>query len=387
MKNLFDYIEWRADLPFSEAPQNKIDGLIFAELSYIPFEKIVPSLKEGTEITLSEASRLFFELHGEEYSLGAILPKEILLLLRACAKSVRFANVKLWGYINEICLDVEKQFSAICFSCDNKVTYIAFRGTDDTIIGWKEDLNMALFTPIPSQREGLKYLDGASKKRRDKLIIVGHSKGGNIAVYTALNASASLKNRMICVYSYDGPGFKNSYLKTFADDTIVEKITTFLPSKSFVGRIFDVIGNYEIVKSRDNGLQQHDAFTWQVLGSQFIKAEKFETPSDNFHELLKAWVSKLTPMERRDFVESFYKLLTVSGAETLTDITNKKFKFLISLIGSNGADKKVIFDAFVKLLKEKNAISTAKKKQKKQTLIEKKKANKPDNKKPTDDGN
>ena len=113
MENLFEYIDWRADLTFSEAPQNKIDGLIFAELSYIPFENVVSAIGEGEEITLAEASRAFFELHGENFSLGAILPHEILLLLKACASSKRFSKVKLWGYVNDICLEVEKQFSAI----------------------------------------------------------------------------------------------------------------------------------------------------------------------------------------------------------------------------------------------------------------------------------
>lgn len=387
MENLFEYIDWRADLTFSEAPQNKIDGLIFAELSYIPFENVVPVVGEGKEITLAEASRAFFELHGENFSLGAILPHEILLLLKACASSKRFSGVKLWGYVNDICLEVEKQFSAICFSCDNKVTYIVFRGTDDTIVGWKEDLNMALFTPIPSQREGLKYLELVSKKKRDKLIIAGHSKGGNIAIYSALNAPANLKKRMLAVYSYDGPGFKDTYIDAFKNDIIVDRIKTFLPNKSFIGRIFDIIGDYEIIKSRDKGVQQHDAFTWKLKGSSFLTADHFEAPSDNFHELLKAWVAKLTPMERRDFVESFYKLLTLNGAETLTDISNQKFKFLISLISKSGDDKKIVFDAFMKLIKEKNMLSSARKKEKKQALANEKKKKSNGEKRPTDEGN
>ncbi|MBO5373868.1 MAG: DUF2974 domain-containing protein, partial [Clostridia bacterium] len=278
--------------------------------------------------------------------------------------------VKVWGYENQICLDVEKQFSAICFSCDNKITYIVYRGTDDTIIGWKEDLNMALFTPIPSQREGIRFLGEASKRTKDDLIVVGHSKGGNIAVYSALNASTTIKKRIQSVYSYDGPGFREDYIEPFKSSPITSKIKTVLPSKSMIGRIFDIIGECEIVKSSDKGLQQHDAFTWQVLGGKFVNADSFEAPSDNFHELLKTWVSKLTPMERRDFVESFYKILTSSDAETLTDITSKKFKFLIALIKTQGSDKKIVFDAIRKLIKEKNAINSSKKKLEKQRKIE-----------------
>ena len=374
MENLFDYLAWRGDLSFSEASQNEIDGLIFSELSYVPFEDVITANDFSSSITLEEASKRFFEAHGENYSLGAILPPEILVLLKECASSKRFSKVRAWAYVNQICLDVEKQFSAICFSCDNKVTYVVYRGTDDTIVGWKEDLNMALFTPIPAQREGVKYIAGISKLTRDKLIIVGHSKGGNVAVYTGLNIPSALKKRVLAVYSYDGPGFKESYIKAFENDEIVGKIKSFLPTKSVIGRIFDVIGDYKIVKSRDKGLRQHDAFTWRLCGASFIEGDHFEAPSDNFHELLKVWVSNLTPMERRDFVDSFYKLLKSTDAQTLTDITNKKFKFLIALIKSSGSDKKIVFDAIVKLLKEKSALdSTRKSAQKKARLEEKKK--------------
>lgn len=376
MESLFDYINWRADLSFLQSEQNEIDGLIFSELSYIPFEEVVPTLTENKSISLADASKMFFEKHGENYSLGAILPKEILNLLRECAKTKRFSSVKVWGYVNEICLDIEKQFSAVCFSCDNKVTYVVFRGTDDTIIGWKEDLNMALFTPIPSQREGEKYISKISKSTKDKFIVAGHSKGGNIAIYTALNTSDVIKKRILSVFSYDGPGFKDTYLEKFRNDVVVGKITTILPNKSFIGRIFDIIGEYRIVTSRDKGIQQHDAFTWKLLGTKFITTDKFEQPSDNFHELLKVWVSKLTPMERRDFVDSFYKILTLNGAETLTDITNKKLKFLTSLIMQKGTDKKIVFDAIMKLIKEKNALSSSRKKAIKQAKAEEKSSKK-----------
>ena len=381
MENLFDYVDWRSDLTFCQSSQNEVDGLIFSELSYIPFEDVVPSMKDGGAVTIQEASKLFFEKHGEDFSLGAIIPKEILLLLKAISTTKRFSSVKIWAYVNDVCLDVEKQFSAICFSCENKITYVVYRGTDDTIVGWKEDLNMALFTPIPSQREGLKYLTAASRLSKDRLIVIGHSKGGNIAIYSALNASDSIKKRIDNVISYDGPGFKDNYLEQFKNDPIVKRIKTILPSKSFIGRIFDIIGECEIVKSRDKGIQQHNAFTWKVLGASFITADRFEEPSDNFHELLKVWVSKLTPMERRDFVDSFYKLLTLNGAETLTDITNKKIKFLTALIMQKGNDKKVVFDAIVKLIKEKNALSSDRKKATKIAKIEEKNSKKSSKKK------
>ncbi len=359
MTNVFDYLNWRGDLTFDKAEPNEIDALIFSELSYIPFEDIVPGLDCDSPITLKEASKEFFDRHGENFSLGAILPSDILVLLKRAAESARFSSVLLWGYKSETCIDAEKQFSAICFSFDKR-TYVTYRGTDDTIIGWKEDLNMSLFTPIPSQKDGVEYLEQASKKTRDKIIVAGHSKGGNIAVYSALNCSEKLYKRIQAVYNFDGPGFMEEYISSYKDKEIIDRIKTILPSKSVVGRIFDIIGDYEIVKSSNKGIQQHDAFTWQVLGASFVSIPCFEKPSDNFHELLKAWVAKMPIEDRHEFVNSFYKMVTSSDASTLTDITNKKFKFVLGLLKSEGSNKKVLIDAAFKLIKEQNTLSASK---------------------------
>ena len=363
-QTMIDYIDWRADLSFDKAPQNEIDALILSEISYIPFDDIVPKGRENA-ITLKNASNMFFERNGENFSLGAIIPKEILVVLKKASATKRFSNVLVWGYESEISLDTETQFSAIAFSCSNKITYVVYRGTDDTIVGWKEDLNMALFTPIPSQELGAKYLEKIAGSTRDRLIISGHSKGGNIAIYSALMACSKTQKRIDRVYSFDGPGFEDDFISPFKNDKFTQRLLTVLPSKSVVGRIFDIIGDYKIVKSYDKGIQQHNAFTWAVLGTDFINEEKFEKPSDNFHELLSVWVSKMSSEERHDFVEAFYKMITSSDASTLTDITSKKFKFIMGILKSKGVHKKVIIDAVFKLIKEKNAMNSAEKRAKK----------------------
>ena len=376
MQGMIEYLKWRGDLSFDKAPQNEIDALILSEISYIPFENVVPSLSENKIVTLSEACDTFFKLHGEDFSLGAILPKEILILFKECAKSKRFSQVELWGYVSEISLESEKQFSAISVSCGDKITYVVYRGTDDTLVGWKEDLNMALFTPIPSQMRGVEYLDEIARKTKDKLIVTGHSKGGNIAVYSALMAKEKVQKRIQSVYSLDGPGFREDFVNSVKDRKITKQIITILPTKSVVGRIFDIIGDHKIVKSIDKGIQQHNAFTWEILGANFVFADRFEKPSDNFHELLKLWVAKMTQEQRHEFIESFYKIATSNDATTLTDITNQKMKFIVGLIKSEGSSKKAIFDAVFTLIKEKNAFGSAEKKANKEKKIAQKLENK-----------
>lgn len=380
MPNIFDYLIWRSDIEFDKSEPNEIDALIFSELSYVPFEKIVPELEFNESITLKEASKRFFEIYGEKFSLGVILPSDILVLLKKAAESKRFSDVSLWGYKSDTCISIEKQFSAICFSI-GKLTYVTYRGTDDTIIGWKEDLNMSLFTPVPSQKEGADYLEAVSKKTRDKLIVTGHSKGGNIAVYSALNSSEKILKRIEVVYNFDGPGFMEEYIEPYKDSEIAKKIISVLPSKSVVGRIFDSVGECKIIKSASKGIQQHDAFTWQILGKSFVEVQCFEKPSDNFHELLKAWVYKMPMKQRHQFVDSFYKMAISTDASTLTDINSQKLKFIIALLKTENTNKKAMFDAIFTLIKEQNTITNAKKAELKKQKIALKNAKKEETKK------
>ena len=357
MSNVLDYVKWRCDIPFSHSPLNEIDSLIFTELSYLPFEHFVPHINSNEKLLLSEVADRFFDVYDEDRSIGAILPgPEIIRLFRMVCRSNRFAEVKMWAYVNEISKDAEKQFSAMCFSWGKKNTFIAFRGTDDTLVGWKENLNMALFTPIPAQTEGVEYVEKIAKLTKDRLYLGGHSKGGNISVYSALNVNPKVKKRIVTVFNYDGPGFTDKFTDMVNDSVTVEKIRNIMPEGSIIGRIFDIIGEHEIVKSFNKGVMQHDAFSWSVMGAEFVNANEFENGSDEFHQLLKAWVSKMPEEDRHRFVESFYRLATTTNASTLSDIMIDKMKFIFGIISAKGDDKKVVIDGLKRLIKEKNEI-------------------------------
>ena len=374
---VIEYLKWRGDLSFTVSAPNEIDALIFSELSYIPFDDLVPEFEFDEPVSLKTVGEEFFKLHGEDFSLGAIIPKEILSLFKVAISSERYSRVMVWGYVNELCLDSEKQFSAVAFSLETGVTYVTYRGTDDTLVGWKEDLNMALFMPIPAQIRGAEYLESVARLSRDKLVVIGHSKGGNIAVYSALKTNPKIKKRIESVYSFDGPGFSEDFVKSCKNDIIVPKIKTVLPSRAIIGRIFDIIGEYKIVKSTEKGLQQHNALTWSLNGPEFAEAECFEKQSDNFHILLKTWVSKMTQKEKEDFVSSFYKIITSNDANTLTDISAQKLKFILAMLKSEGKSKRTVISGVFKLIKEKNALSSSQKKEiKKQKSIAKSNKNK-----------
>ena len=361
MSNILDSVKWRSDITFDMMPLNEVDSLIFTELSYLPFEHLIPSIDSNKKITLSEAADIFLDIYDENKSLGAIIPGQFIIrLLRYVGKTLRFSDVKVWAYVNDVSTDTEKQFSAMCFSW-GKYTFIAFRGTDDTLVGWKEDLNMALYTPVPAQRDGVSYVERIASLTKDKLYIGGHSKGGSVAVYSAINLLPKYQKRVIAVYNFDGPGFTREYLDSVPDLSIASKIHNIMPCGSIIGRIFESIGDETVVKSYNRGIQQHDAFSWSVMGTEFVRVKKFDKNSDEFHELLKSWVYNMPKEDRHKFVEAFYRIVTSTNAATLSDILVTKMKFAMGIISASGEDKKVVFDGIKQLIKEKNAIKAPKK--------------------------
>ncbi len=363
MTNIFDYLKWRGDISFNAYPLNEIDSLIFSELSYIPFDNIVSSDIVGDGISLKEVYEKSFSDPQKPIKIGVLLPEEkILELIRLAAFSDRFKDVKLRGYVNDVDLKREKQFSAICYDLPDETTYVAFRGTDDTLIGWKENFNMSLFTPVPSQKEAVDYLNDVGKSTGRGLHIGGHSKGGNLAIYSSFMAENDVQQKIITIHNFDGPGFRFGFLKNARKNRfLVEKVTNFLPESAVIGAIFDTIGKRVYLKSRvKNGFRQHDAFTWKIAYTKIERAPSLAKSSIQFHNSLEEWVADMTEDEKRDFVEALYKVCTANDSETLSDIISNKFKFVNALFKVDKKSKKTMWKSFTDVFKRYLGIETNK---------------------------
>ena len=382
MHNVTDYVKWRGDIPFEVAPLNEIDSLIFCELSYIPFERFFSYTKHGE--TLEALMTKFLALPEKDRKMGAIIPDEaITKLFIEVAKSKRYKHVRLKNFVNTVCKTAEKQFCAMTFVLNSEYYYIAYRGTDDNIVAWKEDFNMAFNTPIPSQRDGAEYLDAVGMKTRRKLYIGGHSKGGNIAVYSALYANERVKKKIISVHSFDGPGFRPDFIETIHDDETKAKIVKYLPQASIIGVIFEPVSTCKYVKSKGKGMYQHDAFNWEVIGTEFVYVDGLVRSSIEFHDILLKWTISMDPKEREEFVGAVFRLITVNDVSTLTDIASEKVKFFFGLFKADSNTKKILFSALGKLMKQKKDPSAVKKLQEqippkpKKTKLSKSKSTKP----------
>ncbi|MBO5969452.1 MAG: DUF2974 domain-containing protein [Clostridia bacterium] len=326
MANVFDYIKWRGDLSFEQSPLNEIDALIFCELSYIFFESIVPEDLDEGYVTLAEAAEVFFERNAglDEIRLGELVPKEIVPLFRMAASSKRFSEIPLAHFVNVIDDETVEQFSAISFFPDSDSVFIAYRGTDDSITGWREDFRMAFQTPVPAQKRAEDYLIKASEGAKT-ICVAGHSKGGNLALWAAMNASDEIAERIDKIYNFDGPGFLDDIWEGANYERIADKISTVIPTGSIVGLLLKYDKNYRVTKSSaKNYLHQHDALTWEVEGVEFVCDEDVAPDVKRANEVVGKWIYSMEPDDRRAFVEGFFDILCSTSAKTVTDLAENR---------------------------------------------------------------
>ena len=310
------------------SPFNEVDALILAELSFVDFEGIVPPPEVGRGLPLNEAAEAFFARHGgRDVDMGVLVPDGISQMLRKLMASPRFCGMTLNGYEALLDDEVEEQFSALTIDLGNGSIYISFRGTDDTIVGWKEDLNMSFLEEIPSQKQAVDYVARIARQYPEKTLrIGGHSKGGNLAVYSAAKSSGDIQERIVAVHNNDGPGFIWDISKTPGHKRIAGRIHTVLPQTSVVGMLMEHEKHYQVVYSTYDGLYQHDGFSWQVKGTQFVHLDDFSREGKLVDEALSSWADSLNTQQREALAEALYSVFTATGAKTLSELNEEKLK-------------------------------------------------------------
>ncbi len=326
MANILDYLDWRGDIPVEADGFNEVDNLILAKLSFIDFSGVVPSPGTRGAVRLCDASAEYFARNGEAANdMGVLVPDEVPELLRRMAACARFRDARLSAYESVLDEEREEQFAALCIQLSDGVTYCAFRGTDDTLVGWKEDLNLGFLETIPSQTRALDYLTRIAR-RRGALRVGGHSKGGNLAVYSAAYAPKAVQRRILTVYNNDGPGFRNDLTGTEGYSRIASRIRTFQPQLSVVGQLLEHTQDATVVYSTGTGIGQHNGFTWEVKGPAFVHMPDFSREGKLTEETLGSTAAELSMAQRRAFVEALYEVLKGTGARTLSELNEEKLK-------------------------------------------------------------
>lgn len=349
MGNVFDYLAWRGDLSLVQVPFGPVDNLILSALSYVPFDGIVPGM-DGKSISIKSAAQMYFSLSEERR--GHARCQQDLELLRSVAKSSRFSKLRLIGYVNCLQPDEEMQFAAVAVLIDKDTAFLAFRGTDDTIVGWKEDFNMSFRDIVPAQEEALHYTETFADHFPGRLILGGHSKGGNLALYAATQSSEGIRRRVLDVYNNDGPGFTSSVLETTGYKELLPKVHTYLPQSSLVGMLLEHEESYTVVRSLKTGPWQHDLYSWEILGGDFIRMEEVTAGSRMADKAIKEWLACLKKEEREEFVDGIFSLLLAGEASYTSELKRpanihaalRTWKF------SSGETRRLMTHTFAQLL-------------------------------------
>ncbi len=320
MTNLHDYLSWRGDLLTADVPLNDVDHLILSELSYVNFGDVVPEWRQGKSVTIAEAADRLLAFDPQEKKLDQTfyLWKDLRQLLSGLRASPRFAMMEISRPARVV--DDETQFAAFCIRVAEDRYVIPFQGTDSSVIGWEEDLMLALDEAVPAQNAALEYLNAAAAELKGQFILSGHSKGGNLAVYAAAHADASVRRRVDKIYSFDGPGFTSNTLSLEGYRDIERKIVHIIPEYSLVGLLLTHTVNSVVIKSNSIGLLQHNGFTWQVKGGRFVQAKGLNEGSRKVGEIISNWLDQLDQEQRREFVTLLCKSLKRLNVERLEDI-------------------------------------------------------------------
>ena len=363
MAGMFDYLDWRGDLTFDEAEFNEVDSMILAWLSYAALDGIVPAeCSETDTITIEKASEQFSKTHDAEKFLKehVSFTKTSVLMLQKLAASKRFRNLKLTGFVNQIDYKKESQFCAMTVLLQKNRYAVVFRGTDESLIGWKEDFNMSFLPIIPAQNTALSYLEGVVDRIRGKVYVCGHSKGGNLAVYAGVRASYRTRRKILEIYNHDGPGFYDLNSLGDAFEEMLPKIHSFVPETAVVGMLLEPVGEHNVVKSSNKGLLQHDAMSWEVLGPNFVTVDSVSDTSRMVNDILKNWLRETSNEERAVFVDTLYKILDASQAKNLDDLNAEKGRIanvvLKEIGGLSKETKNMLGKTISALFKEGNQV-------------------------------
>lgn len=324
MANIVDYLAWRGDISLEVSPWNELDGLLMAVLSYLNFHGV----QDHRGWTLEEAKRI--DLLIEDGGASFEGRKKV---FEAMADSARFSGCRMHHFIARTDEELSMQFSAECLDLPDGTMCVAFRGTDNTLVGWREDFNMAYQTQVPAQAAAAYYLTKAAKETEGKIRLVGHSKGGNLAVYAASRATKKVQDQIESIWSYDGPGMNMEMARSKGFQRIQPKIHSYIPQTSVIGLLMEYYDPYTVVHSTVKGLEQHDPLTWQVYGRHFEELPSIDRNAKVVCDTLHECLTNSTPEQRAAFVEALFRMADNTNATKMSDILNEKFRSFRKMYG------------------------------------------------------
>ena len=333
MGNMLDYVKEFGKYSLREKPFNLVDSLILSQLTYLKYDGVMAKNKSLKKYPINELSHA---VNIGSISTGLVdkIGNEALLL--AVANCRRFRTMYLTYYVNIVDIKEELQFSALTFLLDDQTCFVGFRGTDETLIGWKEDFNMAFMKVVPAQLKAKEYLDKVMRFCYRPIRVGGHSKGGNLAVYAAMNVNAFARKSIINVYSYDGPGFKEDISKSKEYNSLKGKIQKVIPQSSVVGLLMQHQEEHIIIRSNQVGILQHDPFSWEIQGNDFVYVDSLDRNAIIMDRTLNEWLNGLSDEERKAIVDIMFRIIKASQMDTIAELKVEWKKTLPAILQASG---------------------------------------------------
>ncbi len=338
MKNMLDYIKEFGHVSFEERAFSEIDALVLTELEYLPLEKVVPSDENGENfVTVKEIAEYMQEHKQELFDENPMMiTQERHEVSQVIADAPRFQSLKFFGVVSVWDKDTTKQFAAVTVEVEPSVRLVVFRGTDETLIGWKEDFLMTYSPLVAAQTDAKEYLAKQASLFDGDLMVSGHSKGGNLAIYAAATQEEDVQLRIVDIFCFDSPGLYRSVLETKGYQNIVPLAMRYIPQDSLVGLMLESEVPYVIVKSNATGAMQHSAMTWEIEDGQFIKMEKLTKNSQLNDQTFKKWTESVSDEELELFWNVFFELLFSVGIDTVNDLYEQFMHYVQEFLKAAG---------------------------------------------------
>lgn len=320
--NLFDYLAWRGDLTFRQSRFNAVDALILSIFSYSNYPDF------GEKIKFRDAVQALSQQSPEErFKSLSTMWDNCQLFSDQAAHSRRFRNLLMTDYVVSFSEQREKQFAAVTFHLPDGTVFLSFRGTDNTLVGWKEDINMSFTNGIPAQLEAAEYAESIARKYGQRMRLGGHSKGGNLAVWAAAHLSPESKKLLLQVYSNDGPGFVKDFIESEDYHSIQERILAFVPEASIVGVLMSHC-DYLTIKSTNLSIMQHDPFSWEIIGTHFLYETTRPEHVKQLEKSINGMIASMSPEQMESFSERIYDLLSADNSKTVNDLRKNPIQHL-----------------------------------------------------------
>lgn len=319
MATYLDYLAWRGDLSMKERPFNEVDNLILAELVYLHFGLVLD--KERDSVTIGE----LWELFRDREDPRGYWNNDPTHLLEPLSRAERFAGVTVTDFVDIVDKERGMQFAAATFHLGDGTRYVAFRGTDSSLVGWKEDFDFSYMEQTPAQLEAVRYLERSLKLHHGSVRVGGHSKGGNLAIYAAAFCRFHHR-RIIEVYSNDGPGFNQLVVGDPLYQEVLPKVRLLLPESSVVSILLSNKKERTILRSSAiDGVHQHLPITWLVERDRFQRAEEQSAVSIRLNALVENWMERLDDRQKEAFVTTVFDVLDASGVTTLEELDRNRW--------------------------------------------------------------